>query len=248
MSNFFKDMLNSFKEGMAKGKAELEQEMAKNIETEDFQKNTVFLTIENIPNIEKFGTALGAPFRTVIFGDWFSLFKNNFEDLTQPIHLYTFGNYQGKSKYEKELSKYLNRDFNITNKESCLQVLAAYFRISGIETNHITLNNYHNNLIDETIWDMTKSGTKALICAVTSHIVSASVDVDYLSKDEGLKILLNISNFAKKNYSNWNDYSKAFLTGNQNIKLSNAIGRSVLKKHVGHLKTKKGSPWNLVTW
>lgn len=61
-------------------------------------------------------------------------------------------------------------------------------------------------------------------------------------------ILSIINKYAKKHYTNWETFSKEFLTGESNVGLNNSAGRSVLKKYVGYLKAKKGSPWNNISW
>lgn len=248
MFKFFKEMVDSFKEGIAEGKEELKQEAAEKEQKEAANQETAQNEIDAIDFDEKFGTALGAPFRVVIFGDWFTLFGSNDNDPTIPLHLYTFGTYPNKEKFVEELSKSINRDFDINDKESCKDILASYFKIAGINQDNTLLQDKTSNKVDATMWDITKEGSKALICAVVSHIISASVDVGYLTKNEALPLLQNINMFAKQNYSNWQNYSDAFLTGDKNIGLNNSMGRSVLSKYIKHLNTKKGSPWNNISW
>ncbi|KAA5531743.1 DUF1266 domain-containing protein [Paenimyroides baculatum] len=89
---------------------------------------------------------------------------------------------------------------------------------------------------------------KATISAVLSHIISASTDVSYLEKTEAMKILKKVNQYAQKHYTNWENYSKDFIIGEVNVGLNNSAGRGVLKKYIGYLETKIGSPWNTISW
>ena len=244
MFKFFKEMIDSFKEGIEEGKQELKEEETKKLETE----NENVLIVEKLSQTEKFGTALGAPFRVVLFGDWFTLFGSKDDDPAIPLHLYSFGNYPNKEKFENDLAKSIERDFEITDKESCINILASYFNLAEIDKNNTILENNVANMGDENMWDLSKEGSKALLIAVVSHIITASTDIGILEKDESLAILDKLIAYTKKNYTDWNSFAEAFMAGNESVGLNNAAGRSVLKKYINYLKAKKGSPWNNIQW
>lgn len=244
MFKFLKEIVDSFKEGIAEGKEELKQEAA----AKENENQNDFAQIEAIAYDEKFGTALGAPFRVVVFGDWFTLFKSSDDDTTTPLHLYTFNEYPAKEKHEKELAKLMERDFDIHDTESCKSILASYFKTANIDTNQTILEGLTDPSVDEDMWDVSKEGVPALICAVTSHIITASTDIGYITKNEALILLNKVNNYAKQNYNDWHTYADAFMLGDENIGLNNAAGRGVLKKFISYLKTKKGSPWNTISW
>ncbi len=244
MINFFKELINSFKEGVAEGKAELAEEKAQKETGINADKNI----IDGISHHEKFGTALGAPFRIVIFGDWFTLFNFTDDDEMYPVHLYKFGEYPKLEEHKGEFIKLLHRDFDISDRTSCIEVLASYFDLAGIDKSETVLNGASSDKIDLHMWNPEKEGVKALICAVLSHIISASTDVGYLGKEEALDILGNVNIYAKKHYINWETFSEEFFAGESNVGLNNIAGKSVLKKYIGYLKAKKGSPWNNISW
>jgi hypothetical protein len=244
MINFLKELISSFKEGVAEGKKELAQESAQ----KETEINADKKIIDAVSDREKFGTALGAPFRIVVFGDWFTLFNSTDDDELYPVHLYKFGEYPKLEKHKGEFINLLRRDFDITDRTSCIEVLASYFDLAGIDKSETTLNGTNSGKIDVQMWHPEKEGIKALMCAVLSHIITASADVGYLEKDEALDILGNVNRYAKKYYKDWETFSEEFITGESNVGLNNIAGKSVLKKYIGYLKAKKGSPWNNISW
>ncbi|MCJ8155721.1 DUF1266 domain-containing protein [Chryseobacterium sp. SSA4.19] len=244
MINFFKELISSFKEGVAEGKAELAQEKAQKETEINADKDLINTTSDH----EKFGTALGAPFRIVIFGDWFTLFNLTDDDEIYPVHLYKFGEYPKLEKHRNEFINVLRRDFDISGRASCIEVLASYFDAARMDKSETILNGISPEKIDPDMWNPEKEGVQALICAVLSHITSASTDVGYLQKEEALDILGKVNAYAKEHYTDWGNFSEEFLAGESNIGLNNSAGKSMLKKYIGYLKTKKGSPWNNISW
>lgn len=185
MINFIKELISSFKEGIAEGKKELAQEKAQ----KETRINTDKEMIDAISESEKFGTALGAPFRIVIFGDWFTLFNSTDEDELYPVHLYKFGEYPKLEKHKDEFINVLRRDFNITDETSCIEVLTSYFDLAGLDKSETILKAKSSEKIDLQMWHPEKEGVKALIFAVISHIITASTDVGYLEKENALGYL-----------------------------------------------------------
>ncbi|GAA3520219.1 hypothetical protein GCM10022393_38030 [Aquimarina addita] len=245
MIKFFKELVSSFKEGIAEAKEEIATEATeiKNSKKNDKER------IEKIGYIESFGTALGAPFRIIIFGDWFTLFNNSDDDDSYPIHLYTFGAYPKLEDHKKDFTKFLKRDFGIIDNESCVVTLSTFFRIGVISTDETILKNVAvTENIDAKMWDMNKNGSKAVLAVVLSHIISASTDVGFLQKTDALDLMKSIIFFVKEHYSDWDSYAYDFAIGESNIGLNNKIGKSYLTKYLGYLKDKKGSPRKNIIW
>lgn len=144
----------------------------------------------------------------------------------------------------------LKRDFGIIDKETTIEVLSSLFKIGSIEKNNTILQN--TNIIhssnNHTIWNMSKEGSKTLLISALSHISSAATDLNYLEKSDALNIMKNISLYAKENYDSWQTYTDNFIKGEKNIGLNNSLGKSYLKKYIGYLQDKKGSPWNNISW
>ncbi len=251
MFKFLKEIADSIKEGIEEAKQELAEEQSErdsNIK-ENFVDPIQF--IKQISHEEKFGLALGAPFRVVIFGDWFSIFGNSIEDDAYPLHLYQFGEYPNKAEYLADLGMVLERDFLITDGNSCLQNVACFFELAGLDRCGTVLEVVDAQAaygLFEPLWDTDQEGVNALLCATMSHIISASTDCDLLEKSAALILMQRVSELAERHYVSWDDYATGFLLGDKNIGLNNKRGRKYLTKYLAYLKDKKGSPWNNVEW
>lgn len=247
MFKFFRELLNATREGVTEAKEELTLQAEQKKKEGEECLVTDGNILRDIPYEEQFGNALGAPFRVIVFGDWFTVFGSAGDDGNYPIHLYQFGNYPKIDQYRSDFIKLLKRDFAITDMESCLEVLTRYFTLLGIDRTGIALEGKSGH-IDTAIWDISKPGVNAFAVAVTSHIVTSATDVGYLSKPIALTILKHLSLYAKKHFSDWLLFSDHFLEGENQVGLNSKIGKSYLKRYIGYLKEKKGSPWNNVGW
>ncbi len=245
MFKFFKELLTAAKEGVKEAKEELAQE-AELEKSKNQQVNGKEMLI-NIPYEEQFGTALGAAFRVIVFGDWFTVFGSVGDDGTYPAHLYQFETYPKQAEYRNELVKLLKRDFAIEDNESCRHVLAAYFNLLGMNTQGTILTGLEDQ-IDSANWDIGKPGVDALALAVSSHIITAATDVGYLPKSAAIEMLKNLSSYARSHFKDWRMFSERFLEGEHHVGLNNKIGKSYLKRYVGYLREKVGSPWNNIEW
>lgn len=245
MFKFFKELLSAAKEGVREAKEELAQE-AELDKAKKQQINDKHM-LKDISYEEQFGTALGAAFRVIVFGDWFTVFGSAGDDRTYPVHLYQFGTYPKQAEYRNELVKLLNRDFAIADTESCLQLLAAYFNLLGMKTGGTVLEGREDQ-IDNGNWDISKPGVDALVITVSSHITTAATDVGYLQKSAALDILKNLSSYARLHFKDWHTFSEKFLEGEHYVGLNNKIGKSYLKRYIGYLREKIGSPWNNIDW
>ncbi|MDR0264150.1 MAG: DUF1266 domain-containing protein [Sphingobacterium sp.] len=247
MFKFFRELLNAAREGVTEAKEELTLQVEQERKGGEGELVTDGNILRDIPYEEQFGNALGAAFRVIVFGDWFTVFGSTGDDGNYPIHLYQFGNYPKIDQYRDDFIKLLKRDFAITDMESCLEVLTGYFTLLGIDRTGTALEGKSGH-IGTAIWDISKPGVNAFAVAVTSYIVTSATDVGYLSKPIALTILKNLSLYAKKHFSDWLLFADHFLEGENQVGLNNKIGKSYLKRYIGYLKGKKGSPWNNVEW
>src|SRR5690606_33022407 len=119
MFKFFRELLSAAKEGVREAQEELAQEREMD-KTSTEEVNSKEL-LNDISYDEQFGTALGAAFRVIVFGDWFTVFGSASDDGSYPVHLYQFGNYPRQAEYRNEFVKLLKRDFAIEDRESCFQ-------------------------------------------------------------------------------------------------------------------------------
>ncbi len=175
MIKFFKEIVSSIKEGIEEGK----QELAEEKKLENANSNIDINLISDLPYNESFGTALSAPFRVVIFGDWFTLFKSIDEstDNYYPIHLYSFGEYPKLSEKKKEFIDKLKIDFGITNEQSCFEVLSSFFDLLSISKEKTPIENVEGIKIDIPFDRLPKIKSSAVVTCIISHIVTASTDV-----------------------------------------------------------------------
>ncbi len=246
MIKFFKEIISAFKEGIEEGKQELAEEQ----KLENDKNNIDQTTIESLPYTERFGNALGAPFRVVIFGDWFTLFKK-LEESTEdyyPVHLYTFGSYQRLDDVKKTFTKVLKRDFGIKDTSSCLKVLSSFFDIAWIAKKNTPVENIESTEVNMPYAELSEPNKSAVVSCIMSHITTAATDVGYLDKKDALVILDKTIAYVKQHHNNWDDYGTCFIEGQSQVGLNNAVGKSTLKKYVEYLKSKKGSPWNNLNW
>ncbi len=246
MIKFFKEMIESIKEGIEEGK----QELAEERKLENADSEIDINLISELPYNESFGTSLSAPFRVVIFGDWFTVFKSldNSTDNYYPIHLYSFGEYPKLSEHKKEFINKLKIDFEITDQKSCFEVLSSFFDLLSISKKETPLENLEGTKINIPFDKLSEVKASAVVTCIISHIATASTDVGYIDKKDALIILDKVIAYVKQHHNNWDEYSSSFIEGQSEIGLNNSAGTSVLKKYCGYLTTKKGSPWNNINW
>lgn len=237
--------MGSIKEGIAE---ELEREENEKLVNKEDLNIEDKKKVDDIPYNESFGTALGNPFRIVIFGEWFTLFNIKDDDEKYPVHLYKFGSYPNFEKFQPDFIKLLNRDFGINDRESFVDVVSSYFDIARIDKNETILSSSSSNIVDDKMWNIDKQGVKALLSAVLSYQITGAADAGFIDKSDAIKILDKVSAFAKEHYNDWEKIGDDFLIGESSVKLNNGLGSSLLKKYIGYLKTKKGSPWNNIQW
>ena len=235
------NIIEPIKAGVEEGKKELEEEK----QAEKEKNIMAYEKIKDIAQNEKFILGIAAPFRVVIFGDWFTVFKEDekseSEEIYYPFHLYTFGEENLVStKQIKDMKAALKRDFGIDDGESSVKIAKEFLeKFTVLEKLDIGYTNLHQD---------NRKQLQALACCISAYILTSSVDVAYLAKEPALVILKEISLFVKENFSGWEDFGNNFLSGEELANLNNKIGRKILHKYAGYLMKKEGSPWNNVSW
>lgn len=252
MFKFLKEwILDPIKEGMD----EARQEMAE-------EKETAFTSAQEhlatVPYEEQFATALAAPFRVVVFGDWFTVFKDDgSNDKLYPVHLFAFGD--GVDVTEENITdfrKMLERDFGITDGDSTLTKTGTLLRVGAIPCN-TELPEEAEELFPGIDWELlrkvlnavdSKNDFLTVLCAMTAYILTSATEVGYLKKEEAMPLLRDIGAFARTICDGWTEYGDAFLCGEKLVELNRFVGRKILGQYVGHLQNKPYSPWNRVGW
>ena len=239
MFKFIKELIASAKEGWQEGLDEVAAEETNSIQPGGFTE------APDVAHAESFGVGLAAPFRVVTFGDWFSVMDKNKGDDQYPPHLYQFGDYPTLEEKRGELAASIKRDFGIEGRESCLNILAGLYRLLDLPTANTPMEGYEGEAFE---WKMDQPHAAVLATVVAAHVATAGTDVGYLPKAEAQAVLDDLRQFIQPRYTDWHAFGDAFLLGEQNVGLNNAMGRKVLTKYVGYLRAKPGSPWNNLAW
>lgn len=248
------------KEGYEEAKAERD---AKN-EKERLQAEENNKIIEGIPAEEKFALAIAAPFRAVYLAAWSPILEKT-DDGKKPFVLYSFGKPESlPDENRATLRDLLFRDFRVRDKDSAIKVIASLFMAASIspslaeyaDDDFVTSAEGVRAVIELLHGEASADGSAAVLLSpywalaacMAAYVISGSADLAYLERDFALKLLIETAAFAKERFTSWEDYGEAFLKGERIAKLNNALGHNILKKYVGYLNTKFGSPWRVVAW
>lgn len=188
-------------------------------------------------------SAVAAPYRVVVFGDWYSLFKDPEEtDDHLPLHLHTFGR-ELKLTEEQilQLKKALAKEFHVVDRPSALGLLEEMSQTNRLFCTELVTKREKGN-------DFSKRQSEiremyALLLAVTGFLVTASVDVDYLKEEEALASVEEWIFSISLVFEDWIDFNVCFLKGTIETKASTRLRQRALKKYTDYLLTKAGSPW-----
>ncbi len=251
MFRWFKEVfVDSIKEGIAEAKQEIAEE-----EKQTEHQEEVKSRVPEIPDSEKFSVALAAPFRAVYVSGWSLIFEEE-DDADQPLALYSFGESDSVTEAQrKTLRELMSRDFNISGHESALKFIASLLHAGEISDKLAEYANEDLHALNHVLSpdaivysDRLQKPLKALMTAMAAHGLTCSTDCGYLEKPFALELLSDITAYAKTNFSGWQDYGDAFLTGEKIAKLNNGLGRKFLSGNMEHLYTKAGSPWKHIEW
>ena len=241
---FIKELIMAFMEGINEGKQEWEEEEKKQEKNKtDVQhlspREELLLELQNIPYEEQFAMGIAAPFRVAFWGDWYTVFDepDRYNDL-YPLHLFTFAR-EGlmADKEKKRLKKALKRDFAVENSKGCYLMFEDWWK---------------------TITDG-REGSEACpqevimwLLSTLAYAVTSSADVGYISKEDAIPWLNRISEFLYRYDDNfrtenpWHTFGMFVLMGDDMLGVNKGGHGKMLEQYIGYLKTKPGSPWNLV--
>lgn len=171
---FFKELLDSAKEGIAEAKAESAAEAAvKKTEleaTESVNRDFFLKKFEVLSDQEKFYTALGAPYRETFIGD-----LSNAKSQQRPAYyLYAMDVPEGE---KKDIAKLIDRDFSVVDRAS-LQKMAALMELSVYILGHPDLPSYLMRKLNISFETDLSADDNARLEAAFDHVYS-SLDHDY---------------------------------------------------------------------
>ncbi|MET3497028.1 DUF1266 domain-containing protein [Variovorax boronicumulans] len=219
MFKFFKELVDSVKEGMAEGRAELAQEEADRQAAQ--QKNNAELEarLAASSRFENFAVALAAVYRQTFAPD----LNEAREAQRSAVHLLCIGIPPNEVEPWKKL---LARDFSVTTGEEAAAAVAAI------------IEDFPSHSDDEL----------ALWIGRASHLATGAAAVGYARDEEVLAWLEPAVELAVERFSGWDNYSQSFLAGERNAPGSNIVGRKLLASVAEKLLADELSPWKTVAW
>lgn len=222
-----------------------DRESANLIQCSEYDKNKAIIPTISIE--KRLLCAVAAPLRITTFGDWFTMQKEKRERNDHfPLHLHTFGSDLALTEVqEKQLSESLERDFQVTDRLSALQMCE--------EINHVNWKAIKEK-VDKISEEAGQEGVHylqqtemgavyALLLAASGHSLTASVDLGYLTEREALETVEEMMDYFPLVFEDWKEYSDRFMDGSRRSVMNLNLNQRILKRHLKNLHTKAGSPW-----
>jgi hypothetical protein len=220
MFKFFKELIDSAKEGLAEGKAELAQEAAEREAARQEGNAALEARLAASSRFENFAVALTAVYRETFASD----LRDAEEMQRSAVHLLCV---DIPPKEVEPWKKLLARDFSVTERENAEAVVTEI--VSGLPS-------------------QPSDDDLALWIGRASHLATGSAAVGYVSAEAALEWLVPAVELAVKRFSGWDNYAQSFLAGEREAPGSNFVGRKLLASMAQKLLESERSPWKTVAW
>lgn len=220
MFKFFKEMLDSVKEGVAEGKAEAAQEEAERQAASQQVNAALEARLAASSRYENLAVALATIYRETFAPD----LKAAQEAQRSAVHLLCIGITAEEVEPWKKL---LARDFDVSDGAQARAVIGQLTPEPAAAVS------------DD---DM------AVQIARASHLATGAAAVGHIPADEALSLLEPVVTEAVERFSGWEAYGRSFLLGEREAPGSNFLGRKVLSSTVEKLLQDERSPWKTVPW
>ncbi|QSI29175.1 DUF1266 domain-containing protein [Variovorax sp. RKNM96] len=220
MFKFFKELVDSVKEGMAEGRAELAQETADREAAQQENNAALAARLAASSRFENFAVALAAVYRQTFAPD----LKEAHEAQRSAVHLLCIDIAPNEVEAWKKL---LTRDFSVTNGEEAQTVVAE--------------------IVDD-LASQASEDDLALWTGRAAHLATGAAAVGYASAEEALDWLEPAAELAIERFTGWDNYAQSFLAGERNAPGSNIVGRKLLASVAEKLLADELSPWKTVAW
>lgn len=220
MFKLFKELIDSVKEGMAEGKAELAQEAAEREARQQEGNAALEARLTASSRFENFAVALAAVYRETFAPD----LRDAEEMKRSAVHLLCVG------IPEKEIEpwkKLLDRDFSVTDGEEAEATVATIVGELATQGNDADL---------------------ALWIGRASHLATGAAAVGHVGSEKALEWLVPVVALAVGRFNGWDDYARNFLAGEREAPGSNFVGRKLLASVTEKLLENERSPWKTVAW
>lgn len=220
MFKFFKELIDSAKEGLAEGKAELAQEAAEREAARQEGNAALEARLVASSRFENFAVALAAVYRETFASD----LRDAEEMQRSAVHLLCV---DIPAKEVEPWKKLLARDFSVTERESAEAVVTEI--VSGLSS-------------------QPSDDDLALWIGRASHLATGAAAVGYVSAEAALEWLVPAVELAVERFSSWDNYAQSFLAGERDAPGSNFVGRKLLASMAEKLIESERSPWKTVAW
>jgi Protein of unknown function (DUF1266) len=221
MFKFFKELIDSVKEGVAEGKAEAKQE-AEETSKAIIGQQALDLSLLNATSFtERFAVALAAPYRHV-----FSSEMRHAKEESRKAYRFLYINLLGKTS--KEWRNLLERDFSVLDEQTAARVIL----------------DFQNNLESDSV-----DNDKAAVWIVRGcYLIVTGAALEFFPHRHAYDLIQPFANAASKRFSSWEDFGTSFLRGEKTEPGSNFLGRKVLSDAINDLINNELSPWVELDW
>lgn len=220
MFKFFKELVDTVKEGMAEGRAELAQETADRQAAQQENNAALAARLAASSRFENFAVALAAVYRQTFAPD----LKEAREAQRSAVHLMCVGIPPDEVEAWKKL---LARDFSVSNGDEAESAVTEI--VDGLAA-------------------QASDDDLALWIGRAAHLATGAAAVGYTSAEEALDWLEPAMELAIERFSGWDHYAQSFLAGERNAPGSNVVGRKLLASVAEKLLSDELSPWKTVAW
>ena len=225
MFKFFKEMIDSVREGAAEAKAELAQEAAEKEAADRAANAAAQARMAAIPAYEQFLVALGAPYKQTYTRELTTAVRDE-----RPAE-FLFSLPLPPDEKVAEFQSMLNRDFGVTDLATLQTTYAAMLMVE----------------IDPDV-PVEDKAALALSIARASYLVCMGAAVGHVPALHALSMTVPLVETAMARFDGWEDYGRQFVTGEKDAPGSNALGSGFLKRSVDSLLKEARSPWRVVAW
>lgn len=220
MFKFFKELIDSAKEGVAEGKAELAQEAAERDAARQQGNAALEARVAASSRFENFAVALAAVYRETFASD----LREAEEMQRSAVYLLCV---DISAKEIASWKKLLSRDFSVTDHESAETTVAEI------------VADLPSQPTDDDL---------ALWIGRASHLATGAAAVGYVNAGTALEWLVPAVELAVERFSGWDNYAQSFLAGERDAPGSNFVGRKLLASMTQKLLESERSPWKTVAW
>ncbi|KAF1068194.1 DUF1266 domain-containing protein [Variovorax sp.] len=222
MFKFFKEMLDTVKEGMAEGRAELAQEAAEREAKAQQDGATLEARLAASSRYENMAVALAAIYRETFAPE----LKAAKEANRSAVHLLCVPIPDEEVAPWKKL---LARDFDTGDEAQAREAIADTHDAAEA---------------------MARSADSELAVWIArfAHLATGSAAVGYLEAREALDALEPAVALAIERFDGWESYGRGFLEGERDAAGSNFMGRKVLASVTERLLEDERSPWKTLDW